>query len=106
VIRRHPNRRALRAWLAGEPSDGLDTHLASCRRCAGILEELDAEGDPTAIGDALALVLAPPSDLSARLERRVTARLDSRVMFDVVSDLFGAGVETTRLLLTEDPPDE
>lgn len=114
MIFRHPKRSTLQAWLAGEAAPGvdaaLDAHLASCRRCAGIIEELDGSGEVRlegdAIGDALAAVLAPPRDLSDRLERRVTARLDSRIMFDVVSDLFGAGVETSRLLLTEEPLDE
>ncbi len=109
LFNRHPKRRALQAWLAGDtpPQEGaeLDAHLASCRQCAATLEDLDATGD-LAIGDALAAVLAPPTGLSDRLERKVTARLDSRVVFDVVSDLFGAGLETSRLLLTEEPPDE
>lgn len=103
---RHPSRRTLRDWLHGESDPKVDAHLATCQRCASVLEDIDAPGN-LAIGDALAAVLAPPDDLSDRLERRVTARLDSRVMFDVVTDLFSAGFETSRLLLMEEPqPDE
>ena len=80
-------------------------HLETCRRCAATLEELEAASD-FSIGDALAAVYTPPDDLSARLERRVAARLDSRVVLDVLTDLFGAGFETSKLLLPEDPTDE
>ncbi len=101
---RHPSRRDLQAWLEGS-RPAIDDHVATCERCAATLEELEA---PTGIplAQALAEVYEAPSDLSERLERRVIDRLDSRVMFDVVTDLFGAGLETSRLLLTEEPPDE
>ncbi len=98
----HPNQRRLRAWLNGESDPSLDAHLATCQRCASALEGLDTPDD-LAIGDALAAVLAPPDDLSDRLERKVAAQLDSKVMFGVVTDLFGAGIETSRLLLMEEP---
>ncbi len=119
----HPNKRALRQWLEDEAStpdeiqanNKVDQHIATCERCASSIEALSAElpskGEATAevagdasptIQQALGTVLASPADLSERLERKVTARLDSRIMFDVVSDLFGAGVETSRLLLMEE----
>ena len=99
----HPSRRALRGWLLGDADADakLDAHIATCQRCANILEELDAGADDD-IASVLALVFQPPSDLSERLEQRVTARLDSRVMFGVLSDLFAAGFETSRLLMMED----
>ncbi len=101
---RHPSSKVLRAWLDGARPD-LDDHLATCHRCATALEELEAP-PPVPLAAALAEVYESPTDLSERLERRVTDRLDSQVMFDVVSDLFGAGMETSVLLLTEEPPDE
>jgi len=101
MLLRHPNKRALREWLAGEHGAELDAHLASCQRCASVLETLDDSGD-LAIGDALAAIFAAPSDLTERLERKVTARLDSRAVLDVMTDLFGAGVETSKLLFIDD----
>ncbi len=106
---RHPSRKALREWLEATEQDAadqkVDSHIDDCQRCAAVIEDLDSSSD-LSIGDALAAVYQPPADLSERLERRVAARLDSRVVLDVVSDLFGAGLETSKLLLTEDPVDE
>ena len=99
----HPSRKALQGWLNGEPDADakLDRHIATCRRCANTIEQLDAS-DESNIAEALAQVLQPPSDLSQRLEERVAARLDSRVMLGVLSDLFGAGIETSRMLIMEE----
>ncbi len=103
----HPSRRALQAWLHGDADDAkLDAHVAVCQRCATTLERLaddDADHPTDDLGGALALVLAPPADLPTRLEEKVTQRLDSRVMFGVLSDLFGAGIETSRLLVLDEP---
>ncbi len=113
----HPSRETLRAWLHGEDGDAkLDAHIAICRRCATTLEGLDADLDSEdadgaepersdALAGALSAALAPPVDLSTRLEARVTQRLDSRVMFGVLSDLFAAGVETSRMLILEETDD-
>ncbi len=103
----HPSRRALQAWLRDDTHDvKLDGHVSVCRRCANRLEQLDTDGgkDPTEdLAGALALVLAPPADLSTRLEHKVTQRLDSRVMIGVLSDLFAAGIETSRMLILDEP---
>jgi hypothetical protein len=100
----HPSREALQAWLDGA-DNGIDDHIATCHRCASILEEHDLLPEP-AVAEALAAIYQAPTDLSERLERRVVDRLDSRVIIEVVADLFGAGLETSRLLLTEEPRDE
>ncbi|MEM9562449.1 MAG: hypothetical protein AAGA93_07540 [Actinomycetota bacterium] len=103
-FRRHPSRDELLAWLDGERPD-LDEHLATCEVCAVALEELAApSGGP--IAEALAAFYRAPDDLSERLEQRVADRLDSMVMIEVMTDLFGAGMETSKLLLTEEPPHE
>ena len=103
----HPSSGALRAWLHGEADDvKLDAHVAVCQRCAATLERLaeeDAAHDADDLAEALALALAPPDDLPTRLEEKVTKRLDSRVMFGVLSDLFAAGIETSRMLILEEP---
>ncbi len=101
---RHPSSRALRDWLGGVDNPKVDRHVETCNRCAGTMEELDATESGTPIKAALAAVLSPPEDLSDRLSRRVAQRLDSRFMFEMVSDMFGAGLETSRLLFTEEEP--
>lgn len=111
MVLRHPSSRALRDWLGGSVDPKVDRHVETCNRCAGTIEDIDTiQGDTTggdaSISEALATVLSPPADLSDRLSRRVAARLDSKVMFEIVSDLFGAGLETSRLLLTEEEPRE
>ncbi len=102
----HPSRRVLQTWLQGDVDDPkLDAHVTVCRRCANTLERLDSHEAEAQIDDlagALALALAPPDDLSTRLEHKVTQRLDSRVMFGVLTDLFAAGVETSRMLILEE----
>lgn len=105
-MRRHPSKRALLDWLVGERDPELDDHIHGCEKCAGILEGLEPEESSQAISEALAFVLAPPGDLAEKLEVGVAARLNSRQVFGVVADLFGAGLETSRLLLTEETPDE
>lgn len=105
---RHPSKRALREWLEADEEradTSVDEHLDTCHRCAGLLDEMEKEDQPS-LSDALAAFYSPPPDLSDRLERRVSARLDSRVVLGVVSDLFGAGVDTSKLLLMEEPENE
>lgn len=102
---RHPGTPVLRQWLTGSVDDDVERHIDTCQRCASILEDLDPTAD-TEIGDALAEALAPPEDLTARLVAGVNARLSSRQVMGVVADLFGAGIETTRLLLIEEPNDD
>lgn len=111
---RHPSKAVLRDWLTGEiepdTTDTVERHLDTCARCAATLETIEPVAEtplgPEALGSALAIVLAPPSDLAQRLEEGVTARLSSRQMMEVVADLFGAGLETTRLLLIEGDDDD
>ncbi len=111
---RHPSKAVLRDWLTGEiepdTTDTVERHLDTCARCAATLEAIEPAPEtpvaPEALGSALAIVLAPPSDLAQRLEAGVTARLSSRQMMEVVADLFGAGMETTRLLMIEGDDDD
>lgn len=105
-MRRHPSKRSLRDWLNGERTDDIDAHIDSCERCASILEELEPDESTQAISDALAFVLSPPGDLTTRLQVGVAARLDSRQIAGVVADLFGAGIETSRLLLSDESPSD
>lgn len=98
----HPSKKALRTWLLEPEGDpALDDHLATCERCSDTLEVLELVSDDIEIADALAIVLSSPSGLTERLEERVIARLSSREVLGVLGDLFGAGLETTVLLLSE-----
>lgn len=101
---RHPNRDTLQQWLNGDGDSATDLHVGTCQRCASKLEELEPDSESD-IGQALAAALAPPEDLTDRLEEGVNARLSSRQVMNVVADLFGAGLETSRLLLIEEEND-
>ncbi|MGF1598590.1 MAG: hypothetical protein ACFCVK_16960 [Acidimicrobiales bacterium] len=102
MLARHPSHDTLRHWLSGDADDELDDHLDNCPRCAAVLEQLDTSPDLDLV-QPLAQVLASPEGLTQRLETGVAARLSSRDVLNVVGDLFAAGFETTRLLLTEEP---
>ncbi len=103
----HPSKKALRGWLFNPEGDpALDDHLATCVKCSDTLEVLELVEADTGIADALALVLTSPSGLTERLEERVVARLSSKEVLGVLGDLFGAGLETSVLLLTEGETDE
>lgn len=103
MIRRHPPKRALRDWLGGAIDADVDRHVSTCPRCSSDLEALASAETDSRLRDALLTVLDPPEDLVPRVEAGVTARLESRKVVGYVADLFGAGWETTRLLLTDQP---
>ncbi len=100
MIRRHPSKKALRSWLAGDIDPDVDRHVSTCDRCSSELEHLDTPEAHGPLRDALLTALEPPADLVPRVEAGVTARLDSRHVFGFVADLFGVGWEATRLLIT------
>lgn len=103
---RHPSMVDLRQWLAsdgGEPDDTITEHIDSCSRCASLLEELESQDEPNPnLGEALSAALAPPTDLTDRLMEAVSNQLSSRQMLGVVADIFGAGLQTSRMLLVEE----
>ncbi len=101
----HPSKRQLRAWLLGESNDKLDEHLSSCERCASVIENMDEPRTDGLIAETLSRVLEPPPDLTSRIELRVAERLDSRQVVGYVAEMFGAGLETSKLLLTDEPPE-
>jgi cytochrome P450 len=104
MMLRHPNDDVLKQWLDGEGDQDLDEHVTTCQRCATNLENMEPPSED-AIGEALAELLAPPGDLTERLEQAVAAKLSSQQIVNVIADLFGAGFETSRLLLTGDEDD-
>lgn len=102
IPRRHPGRRRLHRWVDGD-EPGLDRHLDSCARCAGIVEELDPP--PAAIRDALLTALRPPGDLIPRLERRIEKRVRNRREMRLLGELMMLPFETSRLLIIEEDDD-
>lgn len=104
--RRHPSKRVLREWLAGDVDEGVDQHVSTCDRCSTDLEALASADIDSNLRDALLTVLDPAPDLVPRVEASVVARLESREVFGYFADIFGAGWETTRLLVTDPLPDD
>jgi len=100
-FRRHPSKRALREWLSGEIDSQVDLHVSQCERCATDLESLASAETDSSLRDALLAVLDPAPDLVPRVEAGVVARLESREVFGYFADVFGAGWETTRLLVVD-----
>ncbi len=99
----HPSKRHLRAWLLGESNDQLDEHLTDCDRCASIIENMEEPRTDGLIAETLHKILEPPVDLTDRIEVRVAERLDSRQVVGYMAEMFGAGLETSKLLLTDEP---
>lgn len=101
---RHPSRPELAVWLEGGAAD-LDEHLATCDRCARIIEEMES-GEQPMLASALAAVFEPPEGYADRLADHVAERAESQVLFQLATDLFGAGLETTLLLATDENDSE
>ena len=105
---RHPSRERLAEWLNGEPADteDLDAHIDTCQRCSTVIEALAGQTEVPSLSVALSRVLSAPADLPQRLEERVAAKLSSREVVGLMAELFGAGLETGRLLIVESPRGE
>ena len=100
-FRRHPSKRALREWLSGEVDERVDLHVSQCERCSNDLEALATAETDSSLRVALLAALDPAPDLLPRLEAGVAARLESREVFGYLADVFGAGWETTCLLVLD-----
>ena len=105
-FRRHPSKRALREWLAGDIDPGVDAHVSTCDRCSNDLEALATADLDSSLRNALLEALDPTPDLAVRVEAGVVARLEAREVLGYFADVFGAGWDTTRLLVTDEPADD
>lgn len=103
---RHPSKRALGAWLQDDGPSDIDGHLATCDRCASHLEAISEPRSDGAIASSLHAVLQPPRGLPEKIESRVIERLDSRQVLGYMADLFGAGLETSKLFFLDDLSDD
>lgn len=104
---RHPSKERLRAWLTGAGADDqqLEDHIDGCERCASVIEAIADSSVSEPLVLALAQVLAAPRDLPVRLEQRVAQRLSGRELVGLMAEMFGAGVETSRMLIVDPPTD-
>ncbi|MFW2383302.1 MAG: hypothetical protein ACN4GZ_16230 [Acidimicrobiales bacterium] len=103
---RHPSKEQLSEWLIGAPADDpkLEEHIDGCDRCSSVIEALGEATASEPLVFALAQVLAAPPDLPDRLEAQVSQRLSGRELVGLMAEMFGAGVETSRLLIVDPPP--
>jgi len=87
-VKRHPHRKALQSWAAGERDD-LTRHLTSCERCLTDLDELT--GLDREARDLLARVFTPDVGFAERIELAVEKRARNAATWSVAADLFSLG---------------
>lgn len=112
--RRHPSKRELIVWLDGGAED-LDEHLLDCEKCAATIEDIErtntadtsevAARSTNNLATALAAVYESPDGLVDRMASYVAQKAESKVLFEVASDMFGAGIQTGIMLATEEQRD-
>jgi|GEM_PF-6770858 len=98
----HPKKKDLIKWLDGADDPKLEKHISDCEKCSTAMELIQGVRVEETLEQALTLALAPKGDFVDQLEGRVTERLDSREVLSVVSGIFASGLETTRILVTEE----
>ena len=98
----HPSDRKLIEWLNGAGDLKVDDHLTTCSRCAEKLEALSGVEEDQALKVALVEALKPEDDLAARVTSGVADRVESREVLEIVSELFVSGLETSKILVTEE----
>lgn len=94
---RHPSRRRLQQWLAGDSSRRVDRHVDSCAKCETLLEELSAL-DAYLVAD-LHEAVTPPKDLADRTTDGVGERLRDEAALASFLDLFTVGWATARAIV-------
>lgn len=91
----HPSLRRLQRWLDGG-EEKLDSHLATCERCADRLESLEM-GEGT-FRQPLLELLTPPDEVTERLRGGIDERLRAREDLTLISELFGVPLRTARVM--------
>jgi len=95
--KRHPSRRRLQQWLAGESPRRVDRHVDGCEHCEALLEELSALDD-NLVAD-LHDAVTPPLDLADRTTDGVGERLRDEAALAAYIDLFTVGWATARAIV-------
>lgn len=98
-MRRHPSRRALRKWAAGE-RESVTKHIEACPDCLVALDEL-TEFDPL-LRNALHAVTRPEPGFMDRLEDAVTNQQRRADDWVVALDLFTLGWRTLGTIVEDD----
>lgn len=98
----HPSAAKLTAWLEGKSDEKLEAHIADCDHCATTIERIAEELESPELSAALTTVLNPTEEVTYRVAEAVQTKLESREVLELVSGLFIAGVETSKILVTED----
>lgn len=101
-FRLHPSARSLQQWLDADAGvdDDVDSHVATCDRCATRLEELAAP--LPALTDALNRSLQAPDDLVQRLGDRMNRSIRNREDLRLFFELMGVPFATVRSLMEND----
>lgn len=98
-MRGHPSPEVLSDFLAGLDDPAIEAHVEACLQCSDALEGL--ADPPGALSDALGGVLAGDHALPDRVLARVSRNLSSRQTAEAFFELFGIGVQTARVVLSE-----
>jgi hypothetical protein len=96
----HPSRRFLLRWADGARARWTDHHLGRCDVCSARLDAMTTLDSPML--DVLREILKPPPDFLGRLRTGLQAKMLEHETATLMGELFGAGIETTRLLLEGD----
>jgi hypothetical protein len=94
---RHPSRRRLQQWLAGEAPRRVNRHVDGCEHCEALLEDLSSLDDRL-VAD-LHDAVTPPHDLADRTADGVGERLRDEAALAAFLDLFGIGWAATRAIV-------
>ena len=97
TTRRHPTRRRVQQWLAGDASRRVERHIAECEQCHALLEELSALDDELVA--ELHQAVTPPADLADRTADGVSERLRDEAALGAFLDLFTIGWAATRAIV-------
>ena len=101
----HPRPKQLRRWLEGDVVPRVDTHIATCTRCADQLESMDETSELSSVRNALLSVLQPPAELPDRLQQRIDERLSEQRDWALIGEFFGLPFQTVQVMTTTDRGD-
>ena len=96
---RHPSDTVLAEFLEGHDDAAIESHVETCVRCSDALEAI--ADPPGALPAALDEVLTGDQQMPERVLVRVAKSLSARETAEAFFSLFGVGVETAQVVLSE-----